>query len=169
MSSYFETPVPVNPAFIAVLCVFMVTGLVEPSVAQKPVGRADPVMRTVRPAPESRATSSSQLTRADLEAWLDGFLPYALQQADIAGAVIVVVKNGQILLKKGYGYAGVAKHTPMEALRRGRKIAKVAMARKLAVHLYWMWRQGWDYSQFKYFGSYAGEPGHPMVSGKSPT
>jgi transposase len=28
------------------------------------------------------------------------------------------------------------------ALRRGRKIAKVAMARKLAVHLYWMWRQG---------------------------
>jgi len=28
------------------------------------------------------------------------------------------------------------------AMRRGRKIAKVAMARKLAVHLYWMWRQG---------------------------
>jgi len=28
------------------------------------------------------------------------------------------------------------------AQRRGRKIAKVAMARKLAVHLYWMWRQG---------------------------
>jgi transposase len=47
------------------------------------------------------------------------------------------------------------------AMRRGRKIAKVAMARKLAVHLYWMWRQGWDYGQFKRFGSYAGEPGHP--------
>jgi hypothetical protein len=27
------------------------------------------------------------------------------------------------------------------AMRRGRKVAKVAMARKLAVHLYWMWRQ----------------------------
>jgi transposase len=46
------------------------------------------------------------------------------------------------------------------ALRRGRKIAKVAMARKLAVHLYWMWRQGWDYSQFKGFGSHAGAPGN---------
>ena len=46
------------------------------------------------------------------------------------------------------------------ALRRGRKIAKVAMARKLAVHLYWMWRQRWDYGQFKCFGSHAGEPGH---------
>jgi len=28
------------------------------------------------------------------------------------------------------------------AMRRGRKIAKVAMARKLAVELYWMWRRG---------------------------
>ena len=46
------------------------------------------------------------------------------------------------------------------AMRRGRKIAKVAMARKLAVHLYWMWRQGWDYGQFEKLGSYAGEPGN---------
>jgi transposase len=44
------------------------------------------------------------------------------------------------------------------ALRRGRKIAKVAMARKLAVHLYWMWRKGWDYEQSKQFGPHAGEP-----------
>jgi len=47
------------------------------------------------------------------------------------------------------------------ALRRGRKIAKVAMARKLAVHLYWMWRQGCDYGQFEKFGSHAGVPGNP--------
>jgi transposase len=47
------------------------------------------------------------------------------------------------------------------ALRRGRKIAKVAIARKLAVHLYWMWRNGWDYDQFKKLGSHAGVPGNP--------
>ena len=46
------------------------------------------------------------------------------------------------------------------AMRRGRKIAKVAMARKLAVHLYWMWRQGWDYERLKQFGSHAGELGN---------
>jgi transposase len=39
------------------------------------------------------------------------------------------------------------------AMRRGRKIAKVAMARKLAVHLYWMWRKGWDYGQLQKLGS----------------
>jgi transposase len=46
------------------------------------------------------------------------------------------------------------------AMRRGRKLAKVAMARKLAVHLYWMWRQGCEYGQWKKFGSHAGEPGN---------
>src|SRR5258707_2684321 len=44
-------------------------------------------------------------------------------------------------------------------LRRGRKIAKVAMARKLAVRLYWMLRKEWDYEQLRKFGSHAGKPG----------
>src|SRR5437762_804578 len=38
-------------------------------------------------------------------------------------------------------------------MRRGRETAKVAMARRLAVHLYWMMRQGWDYQQWIKFGS----------------
>jgi hypothetical protein len=45
-------------------------------------------------------------------------------------------------------------------MRRGRKTAKVAMARRLAVRLYWMMRQGWDYEQVKKFGSHAGQPGN---------
>jgi transposase len=45
-------------------------------------------------------------------------------------------------------------------MRGGRKIAKVAMARKPAVRLYWMWRKGWDYEQWKKFGSYVGQPGY---------
>jgi len=44
--------------------------------------------------------------------------------------------------------------------RRGRNTAKVAMARRLAVRLYWMWRRGWDYEQLYKFGSHAGEPGN---------
>ena len=37
------------------------------------------------------------------------------------------------------------------------RIAQVAMARKLAVRLYWMMRKEWNYEQSKKFGSYAGE------------
>src|ERR1700732_4409345 len=43
------------------------------------------------------------------------------------------------------------------AMRRHKNIAKAAMARKLAVRLYWMWRNGWDYSQLVEFGSNAGK------------
>ena len=46
-------------------------------------------------------------------------------------------------------------------MRRGRKIAKVAMARRLAVCLFWMMRQGWDYQQWVEFGSHAEQPVNP--------
>src|SRR5882724_4882128 len=46
------------------------------------------------------------------------------------------------------------------AMRRGRKIAKVAMARRLAVRMYWMWRKGWDYEQMTKFSSHVGQPGN---------
>jgi len=42
------------------------------------------------------------------------------------------------------------------AMRRNKAIAKVAIARKLAVRLFWMWRRGWDYEQWKNFGSHLG-------------
>ena len=44
-------------------------------------------------------------------------------------------------------------------MRRGRPIAEVAMARRLAVRLYWMWRKGWDYQQTLKFGSHVGQLG----------
>jgi transposase len=46
-------------------------------------------------------------------------------------------------------------------IRRGRKTAKVAMARRLAVRLYWMMRKQWDYEQWIKFGSHVGQPGNP--------
>lgn len=42
---------------------------------------------------------------------------------------------------------------------RHRRIAKVAMARRLAISLYWMWRKGYARPQTLQFGSHAGEPG----------
>ena len=53
-------------------------------------------------------------------------------------------------------------------LRRGRKIAKVAMARRLAVQLFWMMRKQWDYEQLKKFGSHADSPEIAMVCNRTP-
>ncbi len=68
------------------------------------------------PPPDS-APPLPALTRSDLEAWLDGFAPLALEQGDIAGAVVVVVKDGAVLLQKGYGLADVARGTRMDPTR----------------------------------------------------
>jgi CubicO group peptidase (beta-lactamase class C family) len=54
------------------------------------------------------------LDRPDAEAWLDGFLPSALKAQDIAGGVVVIVKDGQVLVSKGYGFADVARRVPVD-------------------------------------------------------
>ena len=48
------------------------------------------------------------------------------------------------------------------AMRRERAVAKIAMARMLAVRLYWMWRNEWDYAQLPKLGSHAGQPGNRL-------
>jgi len=45
------------------------------------------------------------------------------------------------------------------AMRRHKSIAKVAMGRRMAIQLYWMWRNGCEYSQSGKRGSYAGQLG----------
>jgi len=54
------------------------------------------------------------LSAPDVESWLDGYFPYALYSGDIAGAVVVVVKDGQVLFEKGYGYADYGASKPVD-------------------------------------------------------
>ncbi|WP_262348162.1 serine hydrolase domain-containing protein [Cellulosimicrobium cellulans] len=45
------------------------------------------------------------LSRTDVDAWLDGFLPAALDRTDIPGAAVAVVHDGQVVTTRGYGWA----------------------------------------------------------------
>ncbi|MBA3713432.1 MAG: beta-lactamase family protein [Pyrinomonadaceae bacterium] len=56
-----------------------------------------------------------ELTASDVEAFLDGIVPLQLEREDIAGATIAVVKDGNILFARGYGYADVEKKKPVSA------------------------------------------------------
>lgn len=58
-----------------------------------------------------------QLGPLDLEAYVDGLVPPAIARGGLAGAVVVVVKDGQVLLSKGYGYADVERRKPMDPAR----------------------------------------------------
>jgi len=53
------------------------------------------------------------MTAADVEAFLDGFVPMQLERENIAGAVVLVVKDGKVLFACGYGYGDVEKKTPV--------------------------------------------------------
>jgi CubicO group peptidase (beta-lactamase class C family) len=70
----------------------------------------------VTPKPAAAADSTPkghELTAEDLGSFLDGFMPQQIEHADIAGAVIAVVKDGKLLYAKGYGYSDVAKKAPV--------------------------------------------------------
>src|SRR5467141_1573064 len=69
----------------------------------------------------------------------------------------LLVEAAQVTVRSDQEWRSKYCHLTM---RRGRKIAKVAMARRLAIRLYWMCRQGWSYEQMKKFGSHAGRPGN---------
>jgi len=55
------------------------------------------------------------LTAGDAAAFFDGMIPSALAAADIAGATLTVVKDGRVLLSKGYGLADVNRRTSVSA------------------------------------------------------
>ena len=55
--------------------------------------------------PREPPAGNHQLTAEDVNAWLDGKLPDALKNGDIPGAVVSVVKDGQVVTTRGYGWA----------------------------------------------------------------
>lgn len=57
------------------------------------------------------------LDPADVTAWLDGYMPYALARGDIAGAVVTVVSDGEIIVNRGYGYSDLETETPVDPER----------------------------------------------------
>ena len=64
--------------------------------------------------PATPSAAGVPLTKENADAWLDGFMPYAIQSGGVAGAVIVIVKDGAILTERGYGYSDVAKKQPVD-------------------------------------------------------
>jgi CubicO group peptidase (beta-lactamase class C family) len=100
--------------------VLMLGALSMPILAQTPAALTPPVPHVVAHAALTSAASprppvpGAALTAADVNGWLDGLMPYALATGDIAGAVIVVVKDGKIVTQRGFGYADVKKQQPVD-------------------------------------------------------
>jgi len=74
------------------------------------------------------AVAPHNLTREDLEAYLDGMIPDGITRAGIAGAVVAVVEDGRVVLEKGYGFSDVdlrKRVDPNETMFRPGSISKL--------------------------------------------
>jgi CubicO group peptidase (beta-lactamase class C family) len=80
-----------------------------------------PVIATPAPPPDSSADVSEQLESADLsdrdefESWLDETMANQLERHHVPGAAVVVVKDGELFLAKGYGFADLESSRPVVA------------------------------------------------------
>ena len=88
---------------ILLLLLAIATVLGSPGLAQTPPGPSSP-----SPSQSSREPTDER----EVEAFLDGYLGHQLEDYDIPGATVTVVKDGEILFAKGYGQAEVEKGEP---------------------------------------------------------
>ncbi|GMA28837.1 serine hydrolase domain-containing protein [Arenivirga flava] len=76
-------------ALATVLAAILLSGAAMSSAAAAPIAE--------RGAPE--------LSTADVDGWLDGLLPAALEREGIVGATVSVVADGAVVTERGYGFA----------------------------------------------------------------
>jgi CubicO group peptidase (beta-lactamase class C family) len=65
-------------------------------------------------SPTTPPPAAHPLEKADLAAFFDGLVPLQMERSDVAGATVLVMKDGQELLKKGYGYSDVTKKASVD-------------------------------------------------------
>ena len=84
---------------------------------------APPTVIATAPATEP----APELTTQDVNTWLDGLVPAQLNINETPGAIVSVVKDGQVITTRGYGYADVEAKTPVteDTLFRVGSVSKI--------------------------------------------
>ncbi|AAK24076.1 serine hydrolase domain-containing protein [Caulobacter vibrioides] len=88
-----------------------------------------------RPAPVAAATPApvsppapgvTPLPRPDLEAFVDGVVQRAMTRDHIAGVTLSVVQNGQVVLKKGYGFSNLGQRKQVDPDKTLFRVASIS-------------------------------------------
>jgi CubicO group peptidase (beta-lactamase class C family) len=108
-----------------------------PAPTPPPVSFPQPAARTpapepapapiAPPAPAARLSTGQPLPSAELEAFVDGVVKDAMAREHIAGATVSIVQNGQVVLKKGYGFSSL---NPNRAVDPDRTLFRVGSISK---------------------------------------
>ena len=105
--------------------------LVLPVWAQAPQTAAPVIPPAPQPHSEEKTPPATParahaLEPADLQPFFDGIIQMQLERSDIAGASVLVMKDGNVLLQKGYGYADEKKKTPVDPVTTIFRLASIS-------------------------------------------
>jgi CubicO group peptidase (beta-lactamase class C family) len=104
--------------FLGVLiCIGLLVSAVTAALPTAGAGiteRAGPVMAPA-PLAINTAPQTGPSDPAEAEAFLDDIMPAAIARYNVPGATVVVVKDGRVVVAKGYGYRDLANRTPVTA------------------------------------------------------
>ncbi|MDB5498473.1 MAG: beta-lactamase class [Phenylobacterium sp.] len=82
--------------------------------AAPPLAAPSPTAAPSPAAPGAKLTAGQPMPPTELEAFVDGVVRDAMGREHIAGVTVSVVQNGQVLLKKGYGFASLDPQRPVD-------------------------------------------------------
>ena len=97
--------------------VFISTVASAQPTSVRPLTPQRPHQEVLGPAPTVPPAPRGLRDRAELEAFLDGVMASSLRDKHVAGATVAVVKDGAVLLTKGYGFADVGHGAMVDAAR----------------------------------------------------
>jgi CubicO group peptidase (beta-lactamase class C family) len=96
------------------LCILLPALALPPQTPAPPKTAAPAAAAEAKSSPATSLPAVHPLEKADLEAFFDGLVPLQMERSDVAGATVLVVKDGKKVLKKGYGYSDITKKTPVD-------------------------------------------------------
>jgi len=104
------------------------TAALPPAAGGPQVAGAVPMAAGAAPANAgARLAPGQALPPAELETFVDGLVKDAMVREHIAGVTVAVVQNGQVVLKKGYGFASLS---PRRAVDPDRSLFRVGSISK---------------------------------------
>jgi len=99
---------------VPVVLIAAAIGATSLGFAQSPPAARDEATDAT-PAPSgARLAPGSPIPAANLEAFVDGVVRTSMADQHIAGVAVTVVQNGQVLMKKGYGFSSMDPATPVD-------------------------------------------------------
>jgi CubicO group peptidase (beta-lactamase class C family) len=90
----------------AALCAAQAPSKTEPTAPAPPAANAQTA--------SGQPAAAHALEPPDLEAFFDGIFPLQLERSDVAGASVLVMRDGNVLLAKGYGFADLKAKKPVD-------------------------------------------------------